>query len=155
MAGDIPGAQRVEEERLTIARRLGNRDGIGGALRHLGLLAASEGDLNRAGCLLRQSLRAYWETGDADVPYLLGDLGALAVRQGDHARGVCLLAAGTGGTRLRGTLDYVPQAEWQASLAAARAVLGPERWARAWAEGQAKTRDQAVALGLDRGGGDG
>jgi non-specific serine/threonine protein kinase len=148
-SGDLLGARRVETERLVLARRLGNRDGLGGALRHLGRLAAVEGDLDRAGRFLRRSLRAYGEAGDADVAYLLGDLGALAVRRGDHARGVRLLAAGAvGDGATRGTLDYVPQDEWRTCLDAARAGLGPEGFEAVWAEGRALARDQAVAIAL-------
>jgi hypothetical protein len=41
------------------------------------------------------------------------------------------------------------QAEWETSLEMARSVLGEDSFARAWAEGQAMTLEQAVAYALE------
>src|SRR5262249_58174211 len=97
--------------------------------------------------------RVRHEIGRVWVYDVLGDLAVLEIRQGGHARGVCLLGAREAG-RSRQHIVFDPHGgEWAASLAAARAALGPEGFEAARAAGQAMPLEEAVALAREGVGG--
>jgi hypothetical protein len=109
-----------------------------------------QGDLDQAQALLVDLLAQCQErvTGPAHRTdrYLI-IFGKLAIQRGDARRGVVLIGAGKS---LRESIyDKVLQAENEASLAAARSVLGEDGFGLALAEGEAMTRVQAVAYALE------
>ena len=128
---------------------------MGTALYGLARVAQSDDDPDHVRRLLAESLRLLHQIGSRGIFDVLRALGALAVRRGDPARGVRLLAAGPAGRipipglwlwlRDRETL----QAEWETSLEMASSVLGEEPFARAWAEGQEMTLERAIAYALE------
>ena len=63
-------------------------------------------------------------------------------------RGVRLAAAARNNANLLGFMDDIYRADRESSLAAARTALGEEAYAKAWAEGEAMTLDEAIAVAL-------
>jgi tetratricopeptide (TPR) repeat protein len=147
--GDLQGARRRLEEGLAIARRLGHKKAIGLALLGLGCLARLEGDRRGARELLAGSVQLLQELGIPGIHDALGYLGHAGVERGLYAWGVRLLAfATTGPPAYSDRAVFLPSAlktERDARLATARAALGEDAFAAAWAEGQAMTLEQATA----------
>src|SRR5262249_14773395 len=117
-----------------------------------GCLAHLEGDRGRAYELLTESMRLLRETGTPGIHAALGYLGFAAVERGRAAWGVRLLAFAVAGppeySELSVILPSAVKSERDKRLAVARAALGDEAFAVAWAEGQAMTLEQAVAYAL-------
>jgi hypothetical protein len=108
---------------------------------HEGDLAAARGHLVAALVSCRETGR-YGETTDTLV-----SAEHLAQREGNPGRAVRLFAAAEGlRTALGEGMPPVERADFEAALTAARAALGDEAFAAAWAEGRAMTREQAVAF---------
>jgi non-specific serine/threonine protein kinase len=154
--GDLARARRDLEEGLEIARRLGFKVGIGLALMALGCLALDEGDRTRARASLEESARNHRASGTTWAFYLgLAYLGHRAVDQGRNTAGVRLLAAvETEYPHYAIFASIQPlahPAERAQATAAARAALGDEAFAAAWAAGQAMTLESAVELALAEG----
>jgi hypothetical protein len=86
----------------------------------------------------------------------LAYLGHRAVDRGRHAPGVRLLAAVEAGyphyAILASLQPLAHPAERAKAVAAARAALGEEAFAGAWAEGQAMTVEQAITCALGENG---
>jgi hypothetical protein len=171
-------------------RETGQRRGIASTLNDLGVLAVSQGDLERGTASFEEALALYRQDGDRRGTALcLQNLGGVARRRGEVVQaealgreglvllrdlgnlrgcteGLELLAsiAGTAGqgeraARLLGaaaaqreTLGTPQppqeQVEVEQAVAAARAALGEEAWAAAYAAGRALSREQAVAEAL-------
>jgi non-specific serine/threonine protein kinase len=146
---DYARARQMASESLTLSREIGNVVGMMMAQINLADVARLEGDLDRAQTLLMDLLVQCQEreTGPAfRTDRCLLSLGKLAVQRGDARRGVVLI--GPRKALGRGDPRGIVWAENEASLAAARSVLGEETFARALAEGEALTRAQAIAYAL-------
>jgi predicted ATPase/class 3 adenylate cyclase len=150
--GDYAQSRAFLEEGLAIARDIGVRWLNGSGLVCAGWLARAEGDAARATALTTDALRLL----DAAVVHIgiarcLRNLGVLAVEAGQARRGACLLGASERGGDfeqfLSRLLDDPPA--YEATRSAARAMLGDHEFALAWAEGQAMTREQAIAYALE------
>jgi hypothetical protein len=131
--------------------------GSGFALLALGCLALEEGERGRARASLEESARLLRESGMLWGVYLgLAYLGHRAVDRGRHAPGVRLLAAVEAGypqDAIIGILQPLTHpAERARAIATARAALGEEAFAAAWADGQAMTLEQAITIALAEGG---
>jgi hypothetical protein len=112
-------------------------------------LARAEGRFEEARAGLRAVLRDMITRIPSYVPEHLGLFGILAVAQGEYARGVRLIAVQPAITGFIGTTNTPDvRIEGEAALARARAALGEEAFAAAWAEGQALTLEEAVAYAL-------
>jgi non-specific serine/threonine protein kinase len=149
--GDFPQACRDLEEALEIARRIGQKRGAGLTLLALGCLVLEEGDRSRAAELLEEGARLLEEIAVPGVYQILGHLGLRAVQRGQTDRGIRLLATADGRPE-NGLFPILlpsthPTAR-AAAIAAARAALGEETFAAAWAEGQAMTLEQALDYAL-------
>jgi hypothetical protein len=145
---DYSRARQLADEGLTLSRDAGNLIGMMDAQGTLGDVARLEGDLDQAWALLVDLLAKCQERESGPVFRLnrcLLALGKLAIQRGYPRRGVALIGAGKG---LHEGWARVIRAENEASLAFARSVLGEEVFARAWAEGEAMTRKQAIAYAL-------
>jgi tetratricopeptide (TPR) repeat protein len=153
--GDLPGARQNLEEALVSARRLGNKPFVGVNLLMQGCLAHLEGDRGRARGLLAESVRLLRETGTPGIHAVLGYLGFAAIARGRSAWGVRLLAFAVAGppeyNELSVVLPSALKSERDQRLAVARAALGEEAFAAAWAEGQAMTPEQALEYALAEG----
>jgi predicted ATPase len=149
--GELPEACRDLEEALEIARRIGHKRGAGLALLALGYIAHEAGDRTGARKLLEEGARLLREAAAPGTHQFLGYLGQRAVERGQSARGVRLLATAAGRPENGLFPILLPSAHPRAraaAISAARAALGEEAFAVAWAEGQAMTLEQALDYAL-------
>ena len=149
--GDYARARRLLDESVSEFRRLGRYDCLGWSLPDLGQVLARQGEHDRAEALLRESLSLLRAQGHRSrTCRALYISGLLANGRGDYERGCRLIAVATMRHPMAETLlDPTERAEVEAGLAAARAALGEEAFAKAWAEGQAMTLEQAVEYALE------
>src|SRR5262249_40255632 len=117
----------------------------------LAWIAWHEGDYATAGAHVVEALVLCRETARyRDTADTLISAGHLAQRQGNPARAVRLFAAAEG---LRAAIGEavlpVERSAYEGAITAARAALGEERFAAAWAEGRRRTLEQAVAFALE------
>ena len=143
-------ATALYEESLALVRALGDQNSIAMTLGNLGLVAFVQGDYEQALALQHEALTLWRQV--TNKPWL--------------ARGIehfALIAAATKASeraaRLFGAAAALRE-QFNASLppndrefnaryiAEATAVLGPERFAAAWAEGQAMSSEEAIAYAL-------
>jgi non-specific serine/threonine protein kinase len=151
--GDSALAGALCGESLAISREIGDKPGMGYALARLGNLAWSAGDHARARTLYREGLERFREVMDRrQLATCLSFCGNLAVRGGSPARGAQLFGAAEALDPLyRTSLDPAERADCDASLAAARAALGDDAFAAAWADGRVMPLEQAIALATEDG----
>jgi transcriptional regulator with XRE-family HTH domain len=170
--GDPPAARAWLEEGLALARRVGDRRYVAWLLRDLGQLCLfSLCDYPRARALLEEGLALARGLGDGRAAaVVLGNLAALARWEGDYASARAFLeealplarAAGdrfalasalVGSARQAAIEGEFGRAEAAAgeALAVAEALGAAVLVAAAWADGQAMTRERAVAYALSDG----
>jgi hypothetical protein len=151
LEGDLARSRALLEDCLVLAREAGDRWAMGNAFLILGRLAQAEGDVGRAASLLRQSVTVYRDLGDqACLSAAVGFLAVLAMRRGAPRRSARLLGAVGPGPAFSLPLSPDDRRAYAESIAAARAALGEQDFAAAWAEGQAMTLDQAVTDALEK-----
>jgi hypothetical protein len=99
---------------------------------------------------LKESLALFWELGDKEgIVKNLEGLAAVALSGARSERAARLLGNAEGLRGAMGTpLAPGDRAEHDRSVAAARAALGENAFAAAWAEGRAMDLDQAIADAL-------
>ncbi|MBI3243515.1 MAG: tetratricopeptide repeat protein [Chloroflexi bacterium] len=148
--GDSAAARALHEEGLALYREMGDKRGIMFSLFHLGLVAVEQQDYIRARALHAESLTQAREMGEKlVVVYNLAGLAAVAVGVGAAWRAARLAAAAeTLLAVIKGTIESLARRQFERTLAAARATLGEEAFNAAWAEGQAMSLDDAIALAL-------
>ncbi len=84
--GDDAAAKRLYEDGLAIYKEVGDRSGVGYALRSLANVAFAQADYPTARALCEESLEIARELGDRHaIGSLLGAIGEAAGKQGDHA----------------------------------------------------------------------
>ena len=118
----------------------------------LGRVAHARGDVAEGRALAARALSAHRDLGDAgNQPLMLCVLATIDADAGLVERVMRLAAAAEALNEAMGTRTwpYVIR-ERDTWLGRARAELGEERYARAWAEGQALTLAQAVAYALSQ-----
>jgi hypothetical protein len=145
-------AQALFEESVALHREIGHQRGVSASLNGLGMVALSQGEYNTARGLLEEALAVSWAAGHSGgLVRDLEGLAALAVAQVQTGRAVRLLGALD---RLRETIGQprtpAERAEYDRSIAAARAGGGESAFAAAWAEGRAMGLEQAVEYALER-----
>jgi hypothetical protein len=123
---------------------------MGRCLCALGYVSLREGDLAGAWRDLSDGLRLVAPPAyRPSISRFLAYLALLAIREGDAARSARLVGAAEAvNPYMRSLLPPDQLADLDASLATARAVLGEEAFARAWAEGQAMSLKAAVEHAL-------
>ncbi len=148
--GDFRQAVALHEESLHLCREMGSALGIAINLALLGNVAASQGEYSRATSLLAESLtlsRAMdyrWR-----IAFGLRKLGELGAGQGQFDRASRLLGASEALRDTHGIgIQRHEHAGYERAVAAARAGLGEERFAAAWAEGRAMPVEQAIEYAL-------
>jgi hypothetical protein len=116
---------------------------LGGAVRE-------HGDVARATTLLKEGLTLFRDLGgDKGVGQCLVVLAELASAAGHVRRAVRLCGALAPRTTEKvGRVSWEYQASYNQIVARARAQLDAETFAAAWAEGQAMSREQAIAYAL-------
>jgi tetratricopeptide (TPR) repeat protein len=157
MQGDRAPARLYYEEALRLNRELGNKTWEAHILNNLGDMAFDENDVATAKSLYRESLALLRDIGDRHaLDSLLESLGVLAsagANKNDPSaavRTVRLLAAAQALRDAVGTaLPSSDRAAFEQHVSDARNLLGAERFAAAWAEGQRMKLEQAVAYALE------
>jgi non-specific serine/threonine protein kinase len=155
--GDLERAAAAFAEALAHFRQAGDRGSVALALMNLGWVARKRGEVAQAKALLHEALALFRELGDprrcAEGLEELAATAGVAEPAGQGERAARLLGAAAA---VRETLGAPPppeeRAETEQGVAAARAALGEERWAAAFAAGQALTLEQAIAEALGEAG---
>jgi predicted ATPase/DNA-binding XRE family transcriptional regulator len=148
--GDVPGAEPLLQESLTLCHELAYHHFLAGVLRSLGDAARLRGDLHAAAAYLTQSLDANREFDEltelAPTLEALAATAAAGARMEDAAR---LLGAATTVRESKG-LRPRPHADppMDGVVASLGAALGTERYAAAYADGTALTREDAIARAI-------
>ena len=148
--GDYARASVVLEESLALLEDQDERWQIPVVLNNLGDVARYQGNLERATALYKQSLVLYRDMGNrADVGECLEGLAGVAGAEGQPQRAARLLGA-TAALRvtLHIPLPVADRTAHEALVAAARAALGDNTFAQAWAAGQALPLEDVIAEAL-------
>jgi non-specific serine/threonine protein kinase len=149
--GDVPSAVRWHEAALTGWDNAGYEGHVAIAREALGLAWHLAGDNRKAAENLEAALRIHVRAeGDSDPAALLERIALLVSGGGQAVSAVRLLAAAR---RLRrdigSTAGSAGRRQLNAAMRNLEATLGPAHFSRAWHEGEALTRDQALTLGQD------
>jgi tetratricopeptide (TPR) repeat protein len=152
---DYEMAMAYLEESLALWDALGNRIASAQVLYQLGRVAQHQGDWPTARSRYAASVRT--RPMHDVIPELLWGLAGLAVvagAQGEPERAARLFGAIEALTeveRCSFAANERVDHERSVAAAAARAVLGEEAFAAAWAEGRAMPLDEALRLALEEG----
>jgi predicted ATPase len=151
LEGDLPVARALLEEGLALMRRAGFRGGVAGALGALASVARAGDDGSAARAYVHEMLTNTRDGGyDTYAPFGLAQAGLLRAHEGDHEGATRLLAAiAPRGRALMRMHNPDGEAEVVAALERARASLGDEAFARAWAEGATMSLPRAVDAALE------
>jgi tetratricopeptide (TPR) repeat protein len=154
--GDFATARARYEESLAVAREFGAPRETAWALHEMGMLACCQGDYAAARSHCGEALAIRHKLGERRrIPQCLEGLAWAAGGEGQLARVARLLGVAEALRESNGTpVAPVERADYASSLAAARAGLGEEAFAAAWAEGRAMTMEQAVTCALEPEGSD-
>jgi predicted ATPase/class 3 adenylate cyclase len=145
LRGDLEGSEARLAEGLALARELDDRNQIALCLNNLGVVARKRGDVAQAEALLREALALCWALGNPGrCAMVLASLAETAGVAGQGERAARLLGASAALREMIGA----PQPPQEQTVAAARAALGEEAWAAAFAAGRALTLEQAAAEAL-------
>jgi predicted ATPase/class 3 adenylate cyclase/DNA-binding CsgD family transcriptional regulator len=142
--GETTTARLRIEQSHTRWQKVGNQGMLASTRSLLAKVLAVEGDHTAARTMYEESLLR--GLGIVDIAPTVEGLAVVVAAQGETTWAVRLLAAAAA---LRGSLGAplppVCRADYERSLAAARAQLGEQASAVAWAEGQSMTWEQALA----------
>jgi predicted ATPase len=149
--GDYPRAAALWAESLTLRRELGDRRGSVAMLVNLADATLAQGDVDRSHKLYAESLSLA-----RDLTYLQGiswglmGLGKAASVIGNLERAARLWGAAES-LREAAAVPIWPdeRRDYERIVATARAQLGEDAFATAWAEGHALPLDQAIAYALE------
>jgi len=145
--GDAAMARSLVEEGLLLYREIGGwEEGIGESLSVLGKVAAVQGDYTGARAFYKESLTF---PGEMDAVWIASSLeglaGVVAVQRDSMWAGWLYGAAEALRESVGTPLPLVERTSYERSVAAARAQLGEQAFATAWAEGRTMTPEQALA----------
>ena len=151
LQGNYAAARAVCGRWGDVGRECGDNLQVGRALRSLGYVEHREGNYRRAGQLFTESLAICHEVGSKeDMAKCLAGLGGAAGSLGQPERAARLL--GTAGA-VFSTMSYfrwpLDRIEYERYIAATRPQITEAEWDKAWAEGQAMSLEDAVALALE------
>jgi len=149
--GNATVAAALLQESLILARELGNKHRISNAVLELGYIALSQGDLSQAMALFTETFSLGQETGDKlHIAWALIGLADVAAAAGQPQRAARLFATAEATYDVpllkNFGLNPIERAAYEKAVAAARAQLGEQAFATAWAEGRMMTAEQAFAF---------
>src|SRR5205807_4455271 len=140
--GETTTARLLIEQSHTLWQQFGNQGMLASTRSLLGKVLAVEGDHTAARTMYEESLLR--GLGIVDIAPTVEGLAVVVAEQGETTWAVRLLAAAAAlRDSLGAPLPPVSRADYERSLAAARAQLGEQAFAVAWAEGQSLTWEQA------------
>ncbi|OLE03033.1 MAG: hypothetical protein AUG82_07370 [Ktedonobacter sp. 13_1_20CM_4_53_11] len=146
--GDIATARSLLEESVRLRREVGSRHSTAESLALLARVVSVHGDHTAAYALYEESLAIGRDLNNVwlIVPCLDG-LASLGARQGEFVRAARLWGAAE---VLRESVGMhiapIERADYEQRVAAARAKLGAEAFASAWAQGRTMTPEQALTM---------
>ena len=148
--GQASRAQPLFEESLALFRAVGEQRNTAWALSRLARVATVQGDNGAAQALYEESWAIFRESGDTrGQASCLQGLAGVVARQGEVVRAARLWGAAQSLHETSSPHDpfILPgeRADDEQSVAAARAQLGEQTFAAAWAEGRMMTPEQAIA----------
>jgi hypothetical protein len=151
--GDEAHAAAAYAECLTLARDMGDPELIASVLHNLAYVALHKGDTIQATAYLWESLAICRATNnEKQMAWGLVTLGGVEVATGQLERAAKLLAVAEAHfAAFNQWVSATEQAEHDGYIAAARAQLGEEAFAAAWAAGRAMSLEQAIEEALDTG----
>jgi predicted ATPase/class 3 adenylate cyclase/DNA-binding CsgD family transcriptional regulator len=143
--GDAPTARSLAEQGLAISREIGL--GEPELLSFLGEVEARQGNYATAHALYEESLTIARRAGrQVDIASYLEGLAGVVAAQGEPTWAARLWGAAEAVREATGApLPPVERADYERSMASARAQLGEQAFATAWAEGRAMTPELALA----------
>jgi predicted ATPase/class 3 adenylate cyclase len=148
---DLTAARRFREEAAAVARAIGDRHTLGMALAGLALVARLQEHYDESEQLFHETLLLSGELKDQWVmPRALGGLAGAAVLAANYERAARLFGATAAMREVSGTGEAARsfRGAYERDEAEARATLGEEAFAVAWADGRAMSLEQAVAFAL-------
>jgi hypothetical protein len=148
---DLTAARRFREEAAAVARAIGDRHTLGMALAGLALVARLQEHYDESEQLFHETLLVSSELKDQWVmPRALGGLAGAAVLAANYERAARLFGATAAMREVSGTGEAARsfRGAYERDEAEARATLGKEAFAVAWAAGRAMSLEQAVAFAL-------
>jgi len=146
---DLARSQFEEHINLT-HEGVGNAQGIGFSLFHLGRIDRLQGDCNSAQVHLTEALQLFWQIGDKrGLGYSLFGFACLAQVLEEPDRAAHLIGVVDSIREDLGTLlEAILQIEYEQAKAAIQEALGEEIFQIAWSEGNKMTLEQAVQYAL-------
>jgi tetratricopeptide (TPR) repeat protein len=148
--GDWVQATARYEEALTIDRTHADPQGAARELGNLGRLALRAGKVQQAAGRMREMLSLVRTLGELQLAFeCLEGLAMVHAAEGDGERAACLLGAAAAVRETVSAPQSPPERdEYESALAPARAALGEEAWAAAFASGRALSLEQIIAEAL-------
>jgi len=149
--GNYQDAHTMWHECLSIYREMGYKEGLGLTLANLGVLARDIGRYEESRELYSEALALLSEVGNLRVVgHSLDRLAGLAALEGRHKKAAHLFgAADTLLQSVNAKLPTYNRQEHERFEAAARQVLGDERFASLWREGSRMSAEEAVKYALE------
>ncbi len=159
-AGDLDLAQARSEEALTLSLQAGELDVQATSLAVRSLVACRRGQLERAAASARKAEELFWATGDVRRNSIGLEVCAIVLTSRGQAEGgraeraeraARLLGAAAAERErigMRRPMELPTREDVEAAVAEARATLGAERWAAAFAAGRALSPEEAFAEAL-------
>jgi predicted ATPase/DNA-binding CsgD family transcriptional regulator len=150
--GKVDVASASFDEALARFRATGNTFGVGIVLVNVAKLARERGDFARAADLFAESLALRWEQGNRmGIAGCLRGLASVAAMIHRHERAARLFGAADAVRETLGLPAPRHHAQYEQAAARARAGLGDEAFAAAWAAGRALPLAEAVNEALTDG----
>ena len=145
--GDLDGARVAYEESLELFQETASRANIPSVLHNLALVAHGRGESTRATELFGEAMTQFRELGDQrGIAECLAGLAGVAAAEGSATRAARLFGAAEALLESIGaTIWPTNRPGYDRDVAAARAGLDEDRFARAWAEGRALAPEQVIA----------
>ena len=150
MSGDFEGARDVMTDRLELGRENGDEFIVWVESSNLSMVERQLGNLDRAEALSREALRIVKARGDAmAIPWLINGLAAVTAAKGELERAATLNGLAAALLEEAGG-EWPPdeREQYEGTLTAIEAGLGPEAIERARSTGAAMSMEQGVAYAL-------
>jgi predicted ATPase/DNA-binding CsgD family transcriptional regulator len=147
--GDVDGAETIVADALAVWRDVGNEWGLAWAIGVAGAVALARHDRDRAARLYAESLSRFQDIGDVrGVTGALAGMAGVALAAGQPGRAAGWLGAAAAGCEALGFAYLGHPGQHRRVLAAVRARLGEEAFAKAEEAGRALPLAEAVADAL-------
>jgi predicted ATPase/class 3 adenylate cyclase len=150
LAGDLERATTLVTEALELQRRHAPLWGTSFSLALLGEIALTRSDLPAASAAYGESMALAQALGDTTfLGAGLAAIGTIAAERGEFEQAARLLGAAEAMYQVAGAWSFIAaRGQNRRAIDAARAALGEDAFAAAWADGRRLSREQATAEAL-------